>query len=98
MATVEITEYARNGNHGEQAPQEPSEAWQAVNIAGTSTQSSAFGSNTRLIRIITDTAFRYAIGANPTALGNSGSKIHNVNGEYFRTVRPGEKIAVIAVS
>lgn len=96
MATVEITEYARNGNHGEQAPQEPSEAWQAVTIGGASTQSSAFGSNTRLIRIITDTAFRYKIGANPTA-DASCSKIHNVNGEYFRTVRPGEKIAVIAV-
>lgn len=96
MATVEITEYARNGNLGEQAPQEPSEAWQAVNIAGTSTQSAAFGANTRLIRIITDTAFRYKIAANPTA-DASCSKIHNVNGEYFRTVRPGEKIAVIAV-
>jgi len=98
MATVEITEYARNGNHGEQAPQEPSEAWQEVAVGGTSTQSAAFGQNTRLLRIITDVAFRYKIGADPTALGNSGSKIHNVNGEYFRTVRPGEKIAVIAVS
>lgn len=96
MATVEITEYAHAGNLGEQAPQEPSEAWQAVTIGGTSTASSAFGSRTRLIRIVTDTVFRYKIGLAPTA-DASCSKIHNVNGEYFRTVRPGEKIAVIAV-
>lgn len=64
-----------------------------VAIGGTSTQSSAFNADTRIIRVHTDAICSIEIGANPTAAATSARMAANQT-EYF-FVTPGHKIAVI---
>lgn len=64
-----------------------------VAIGGVSTQSAAFGSNTRLVRLHTDAACRVAFGENPTATANSMRLAANST-EFFGVI-PGQKVAVI---
>lgn len=97
MAKVYISEYvtAPIGNNGQllAAGAEPSSTTQNVAIGGTSTQSSAFGTTTKFIRVHTDAICSFAIGANPTATANSARLAANST-EYFG-VTPGQIIAII---
>lgn len=68
-------------------------ATQNVAIGAGSLQSTAFGTNTTLIRIVGTAACHYAIGANPTASATTSYLPANVV-EYIG-VAPGQKIAVI---
>lgn len=102
MASLYVTEYSAiasvNTNFGGrdspgQAPQDPPNAEQLVNIAASSTQSSAFTSTTSLIRVHADAICSIAIGANPTAT-TSKKRLAANQTEYFG-VSSGHKIAVI---
>lgn len=72
---------------------EPALATQNVTLSAGSTQSAAFNDRTRLIRVHSDAAFRFAVGPDPTATANSARVAAGAT-EFFG-VRPGEKIAVI---
>jgi len=72
----------------------PPVAEQTVAIGATSAQSAAFGSNTNMIRLESDTACSVSVGVNPTATA-SKMRLAADSPEYFR-VASGHKIAVIA--
>ena len=97
MSILQITEYKEVGNEitGIRLPvaQEPFLAVQQITISGTTAQSAAFNAETRYIRISGDVAFRFRVGANPTALTTDTRMIAD-SAEYFG-VLPGQKIAAI---
>lgn len=97
MATLYISEYANLGwSNSSTQPQvvfEPPLAEQTIAISGSSTQSSAFNANTRVIRVHPDVICSVLVGTNPTALATS-KRMPADNIEYF-SVTPGAKIAVI---
>ena len=66
---------------------------QKVNSAGTSAQSSAFGSNIEYIRVMADADCHIEFGVNPTAT-NAKIFLPSKDVEYFK-VSEGEKVAVI---
>lgn len=59
----------------------------------TSTQSAAFGTNTRYILFTADSIFSWTIGSNPTATTNSMRFAADTL--YHIEVQPGDKIAFI---
>ena len=65
-------------------------ATQAVTYT-TSTQSTAFGDDTNMIRVIADADVYLDFGANPTATATA-IRVPADSVEYF-AVRPGEKVA-----
>ena len=70
---------------------------QAITSTGTSSQSSAFGSQTEYVRIAATADIYILFGANPTAVSTAGSSTIFVPAdepEVFK-VSPGEKVAVI---
>ncbi len=98
MAVLYISEYTTTGamGYGGQVTPvatEPPIVEQTVAIGGASVQSSAFGANTRFIRIHTDAICSVLIGSNPTATAVKKRMAANQT-EYF-VVTPGHKIAVI---
>ena len=66
---------------------------QKVNSAGTSAQSSAFGSNIEYVRVMADADCHIEFGVNPTAT-NAKIFLPSKDVEYFK-VSEGEKVAVI---
>lgn len=104
MATLYISEFQALGSAGmptwgaspngpTQAAQQPSLVDQVVAIGGTSTQSSAFGAATVLVRIHTDSICSVAFGTNPTATATTARLVAGQT-EYFG-VAPLSKVAVI---
>ena len=97
MATLYISEYAevrRNPAGGiNPVVLEPPLAEQTVALSGTSAQSSAFGANTRFIRVHTDAICSILVGSNPTAT-TAKKRLPADHTEYFE-VTPGDKIAGI---
>src|ERR1700679_3924927 len=93
-ATVYIEEYTGAlPAVGYQAAVAPGAAAQTVAIGGASTQSSAFVSTTRLIRVHGDSVCSIEIGGkNPTATATSARFIAGQT-EYF-LVSPAEKLPV----
>jgi hypothetical protein len=89
MAKVLITEASGPGKYG-MAVMGPSPATQAVTYT-TSTQSTAFGANTNLIRVIADADVYLEFGLSPAATANSVRVLANTV-EYFG-VNPGDKVA-----
>lgn len=101
MATAYIREYAdiavTYGKHV-QAPAEPGLADQTVSTSGSSAQSAAFNTNTRMIAISTPAAQAVCavFGANPTA--TTGGLRLPANNVFFFGVVPGQKVALIDVT
>lgn len=96
MATLYIAEYGvTKGIGGLVAPIVacPPLAEQTVAIGGASVQSSAFTSNTNIIRVHTDAICSVLIDTDPTVTAVKSRMAANQT-EYFG-VRPGDKIAVI---
>lgn len=97
MATLYIAEFTESafGQIAGHAPVAalPAVTEQTVAISGASAQSSAFGNQTEIIRVHTDTTCSILVGTNPTA---TAAKLRMVadQTEYF-AVQPGDKIAVI---
>ena len=71
---------------------EPSGATQKINSAGSSTQSTAFSTDT-IIRVVSDADCNFAIGTNPTAT-TSTAFLPSKSGEQM-LIKAGNKIAVI---
>lgn len=59
----------------------------------TTTQSAAFGNNTRYIMFMADAAFRWTIASNPTATANHSRM--PADQPYHIEVQPGDKIAFV---
>lgn len=70
---------------------------QNVTFNGTSAQSAAFGSSTKLVRVAATQACFLAFGANPTAAASSGILLPAGVSEKF-IVNAGEKLAVVQSS
>jgi hypothetical protein len=96
MGIVFISEYADSGfvTGPVAVGKEPAISNQLVTSAVGTAQSAAFKSNTRLVRVHTDTAIYYRFGTNPTAVTATDAKMAANQTEYFQ-VMPGDKIAVI---
>lgn len=96
MATGYVAEFTEppasrdDGSHMVPLPSHPAVAQQTVSFTA-STQSSAFNSETRMIRIVADAESRYLVGASPTALATSNFLPANTI-EYL-SVQPGDIIA-----
>lgn len=96
MATLYISEFVDAGRfagNNVSVAKEPCLVEQTVAIGGTSTQSSAFNSNTQLVRLHTDAICSVKFGTNPTATATTKRLAANQT-EYF-AVAPGLKVAVI---
>jgi len=99
MATLYITEYARQGRDASGfqmvVADEPPAAEQTVAIGGGSTQSSAFNALTKFVRLHTDAICSIQFGTNPTASTTTRRMAANTT-EYF-SVPLGQsfKVAVI---
>jgi hypothetical protein len=76
-----------------QAPSEPGIIDQTVPISGSATSSSAFNTNTNMVRIHTDAICSIVFGATPSATTSSARLAANQT-EYFR-VNAGQKVSVI---
>jgi hypothetical protein len=94
MAKVQITEFNAGSVAGMQTVKWPNLTSQTVAVAAGSTQSTAFGLDTRLIRVNTDVICSIAIGVNPTATVDSARMAANQT-EYFEVIG-GHKLATIA--
>ena len=94
MAVVYISEYTEGFNpYAPTVGSEPSTVQQTVAIGGGSTQSSAFRTDTKLVRIHCDAICSIRFGTNPTASSTTARLAANQT-EYFK-VTPGDKVAVI---
>jgi hypothetical protein len=97
MASLYVTEYLGLGRAAldtvTQAPTEPALTEQLVAIGGSSTQSAAFSTRTRLVRVHCDAICSVAFGPNPTAV-NTAKRLAANQTEYF-AVNGGDKLAVI---
>ena len=94
MATLHVTEFTAmpidaNGNVL-QIGKMPEKTTQVVTYT-TSTQSAAFSSETRFIRVIASAAAHLAFGANPTATATS-AWVPASTAEFFAVV-PAQKVA-----
>lgn len=98
MAVLYVTEFNGQGldNNGRSIPvaEQPPTAEQHVSIGGSSTASSAFNNNTRLIRLHTDAICSIEIGASPTATTTTARMAANQT-EYFTV--PGSSGYAVAV-
>jgi len=100
MALLYISEYADSGfiSGAVAVGKEPSTGNQTIVVGAGSLQSTAFKSNTRLVRIHNDSTSpcAYRFGTNPTAVVGDARMAANQT-EYFQ-VMPGDKVAVIATT
>lgn len=96
MAKVYITEH-KNPRFSSGSPmpvlEHPPVTSQVVAIGGSSTQSSAFNTDTKIVCVHTDAVCSVEFGLNPTATANSRRLAANST-EFF-DVSQGHKIAVI---
>lgn len=101
MATLYITEFADIARAGgaSQVAAQPEITTQTVAVGGSSTQSSAFNPNTKLVRLHTDAICSVLFGTNPTATAAKGRMAANQT-EYHSITNPtaGLKVAVITNS
>ncbi|WP_439602792.1 hypothetical protein [Devosia sp.] len=99
MATLYISEYSENGFRqlaGLPIAAMPPAVEQTKAIGGASVQSSAFGGQTRVVRLHTDVVCSITFGKDPTASATA-MRLPADHTEYF-AVQPGDKVAVIANS
>lgn len=96
MATLYVTEYAALGADigGSRAPVavEPAVTTQTVSFT-TTTQSNAFNSSTRFVRLISTADCHLLFGSDPTAT-TSHQKVA-ANAVEWRAVHPGHKVAAV---
>ncbi len=93
-SSCNVTEFVLTADAGVQVTRIPPLVDQApITTSGTSAQSSAFGGDTKMVRVWCDTQSAVAWGANPTATTNNMPLSAGV-GEYFQ-VLAGQKAAFI---
>lgn len=101
MATLYLSEYKMLGYVGVsptqliQAPAGPPLVEQHIQVGSNSVLSAAFGTGTRFIRVVSDTACNLAFGTgSPAAV--AVSHLLPANAVVYYAVDPGSKLAVIA--
>lgn len=99
MAVLYITEFAQLmpspvGGQG-QVPQQPPLAEQTVAIGGASVASSAFNSQTRLVRLHTDAICSVEFGTAPVATSTTARMAANATEYHGVPVGASYKVAVI---
>lgn len=98
MAKLYITEYSQEGRDkiGNAMPiaLEPGVDQAPVAISGSSAQSAAFASTTKMIRVTTDVICSIVFGDNPSATANN-KRMAADTVEYFG-VQAAQKLAVIS--
>jgi hypothetical protein len=92
VSLLYVTEYAESSHPEATVGPEPGTN-QVVNYAGGTTQSTAFKSNTTMVRLHTDSICSYKFGINPTAT-TTEARMAAGQTEYFR-VLPGNKVAAV---
>jgi hypothetical protein len=92
VSLLYVTEYAEPSQFAPTLGPEPGSN-QVVNYAGGTTQSTAFKTNTTLVRLHTDSVCSVRFGLNPTAT-TSDARLAAGQTEYFK-VLPGNKVAAI---
>ena len=101
MAVLYITEYARvaaDPNGDLAMSLEPPVAEQTISITGSSTQSNAFNTATKFVRLHTDVVCSVLFGLSPTVTTSSGRMAANQT-EYRGVPQGGSfKVAVISNS
>lgn len=70
---------------------------QNISFNATSTQSTAVGADTRIVRLVATKACYIKIGSNPTAAASTSMLLPADVFEYIG-VRPGDKVAVIQLA
>jgi len=98
MATLYITEYSnlkadKYGHILQASNLAGIVAEQAISISGSSTQSSAFNTDTKWVELHTDATCSIASGKNPTA--TAGAHRMKADERIYAAVEPGQIIAVI---
>jgi hypothetical protein len=96
MAVLYITEFAAPAvitGQGAPVGAQPPLVEQTVAIGGTSTQSSAFNTATRFVRVHTDAICSISFGSSPTATATK-ARMAAGQTEYY-AVKGGDKVAVI---
>lgn len=96
MSTVSVTQFSAIGsvsNGSLMCPQVPFIATEDINTSTTSAQSTAFDSQTRFVRILSDANVRVRFGVNPTATATD-MPIRADSPEYF-AVTSGLRLAAI---
>lgn len=79
------------------APVEPAITTQVVNYGAGATQSAAFNSATRFVRITSDTNCFFLFGTNPTAVTSSSPRLAAGASEYFSLDKVGQlKVSFVA--
>lgn len=98
MATLYIQELSSIGtspnNHIMQISQQPPITEQTVAIGGSSTQSSAFNTRTRYVRLHTDAICSVLFGTNPTVTA-AKARMNAGDTEYFAV--PQDQLYKVAV-
>lgn len=99
MATLYVTEFPSGGrDHGASVPVAFAPAIQNNNVAiGAEAKSAVFATNTRLVRLHTDTICFVKFGTAPTAVTATDARMAANQTEYF-FVTPGSgmKLSVVA--
>ena len=86
MSTLYISEYTQNSIDVPTLVMEPSTASQAVTFTATAGQSTAFRTDTRMVRLHTDGICSYKFGTNPTAVANTDARMAANQTEYFKVM------------
>lgn len=100
MAVLFITEFANIGSSTQNAQPmdavaQPTVAEQTVAIGGSSTASSAFNANTRLVKLHTDAICSVKFGTAPTATATTMRMAANENQYFVVPANQAYKVAVI---
>jgi hypothetical protein len=99
MSEMYITEYSRvadsRGGYVAQAGHNNgSNINQKINFTATHGASASFADNTKLIRVVCDSAAYLAIGVSPVSVTATGIPVQANAVEYFGVV-PGQKISAV---
>lgn len=99
MSTLYITEFTEQGTgSNQQLAVQPPVAEQTVAISGSTTQSSAFGNRTVIVRLHTDSICSIEFGANPTATATKARMAANQTEYFLVPMGMSWKVAVISNS
>ena len=101
MPTLYVEEFysavSQIGTTGPTVMPAPALAVQPITIGGSTTSSAAFGTNTKAVVLVSDTACHFRFGDN-----NGGAAVATANDQYLPAgvprpfaVSPGQKVAVI---
>jgi hypothetical protein len=94
MASLYISEYTQNSIDSPTLVSEPSVSSQVVAFTATAGTSTAFRTDTRMVRLHPDGICSIKFGVAPTAVANTDARMVAGQTEYFK-VTPGFKVSAV---